>query len=113
MSICWFADDFAVHEVAKTYEAGCDRHRDGYDVEDGPHTHLEVLAVEQQGQNDAYGTSVAGKALIACEMPVAIYILPYGEQHLDEMVPAGEEIAWLVEEAMSQACSYKDADEAI
>jgi hypothetical protein len=56
---------------------------------------------------------MTGKAFIASEVPAAIGVLTDGQQHLNEMVPTGEKIAWLVEDAMSQACSYKDAYEAV
>ena len=111
--VCWLAYYLAVHEVAQADEAGCDRNSNRDSIEDCPHSYLQVLAVEQQGQDDANSASMTGKAFIACEMPITINIQTDGQQHLDEMGPAGQEISWFIEDAMSQTSSYKDSDEAI
>ena len=54
-----------------------------------------------------------GQASIACEFPAAIGQKMNRQQHLHDTLPRGQEVLWLVEDAMAQAGTNQDAEEAV
>jgi hypothetical protein len=54
-----------------------------------------------------------GKSLVSYILPTAICHVMDGEDHLNDMVPGGEEVIWLIEQAVPQAAAYKDTYEAV
>ena len=54
-----------------------------------------------------------GKASIACDFPAAIRQEMNRQQHLHDTLPRGQEVLWLVEDAMAQTGTDQDAEEAV
>ena len=108
-----FANYLAVHKVAESDEACRNRHGDGDGVKDCPYIHLQVSAVEQQGEHDAYCAAVARQSFVTGEVPCTVYVLTYGQQHLYDVRAAGEEVFRLIKQTVTQSGAYQYADEAV
>ena len=107
------ADDLRVHQIAQTDEARRGAGGDGDVVEHRPQGNLLPAHVEQQSQDEAQRAAVRGQALVARHLPPAVGQEVYGQQHLDEAPPRRQEVVGLVEDAVPQACTYQDAQEAV
>ena len=109
------ADDFRVHQVAQTDEAGGDACGNGNVVEHLPDGHLIAAHIKPQGEHQAQRAAMRSQALIArhLEVPVVVACELYGQQHLNEATHRGEIILGLVEDAVSQSCTHKDADKTV
>ena len=108
-----FADNFAVHQVAQTDEAGGDARGNGNVVHHAPEAQSCALDVEPQGQDDAGGAAMRGQTLIAGHVPRAILVDMDRQQHLDKALPRREEVVGLVEDAVAQARTDQNAQEAV
>ena len=54
---------------------------------------------------------MARQSLITRKLPTAVWHVMNRYQHLDEVIPLGEEIFWLIEDAMSQTATYQYTEE--
>ena len=107
------ADNFAVHEVAQPDETGRNRGGDGNVVEHVPQVHVRAAVVQVEGDDEPYGSAVRGQAFVADKLPRAVGHVVYRDDHLDETVPAREEVLGLVEEAVTQSSADQDAQKAV
>ena len=107
------ADDFAVHEVAQTDEAGGGAGGDGDIVEHRPHLNLRMAAVEPQRQNESGGAAMRGQSGIACHLPATIGQEVDGQQHLDKALERRQKVVGLVEDAVAESGADENAEEAI
>lgn len=107
------ADDLGVHQVAEADEHGGDARDDAHVVEYHPALDFQVSTVDPNGYEHTKYASMACQALISRKFPTAVWHVMEWYQHLDEVIPSAEKILWLIEETMSQACSYQYADEDI
>ena len=71
------------------------------------------MAVDEECEHETQCATMGGKTFISCEFPRAIGNLVDGQQHLYDMVDTAEEIVWLVEEAVTQACTDEYSQETI
>ena len=76
-------------------------------IEHYPAAHLHVAAIEPDADEHAEYTSVARQSLITRKLPTAVWHVMDRYQHLDEVIPLGEEIFRLMESAMSQTATYQ------
>lgn len=109
------ADNLAVHQVTQADEAGGDACGNGDVVEHLPQGHLIAFDIEPQRQHQSQRATMGGQAFIArhLEVPSLIARELDGQQHLDEPSHRREVVLRLIEDAMAQTCTSKDADEAI
>ena len=107
-----FADDFRVHQVAQADAATGQRCGNGHVVDDGPHPYPMLAGVEPHADEEADGAAVTGQSFVAREVP-ALWRVVHGQEHFHESNAAGQVVAWLVEDAVTQACSDEGAEEAV
>ena len=90
-----------VHKVAQS-DAGCGErgcHADHVDTLQN--LDLVLAAVQDHGNDYAYGTAVAGKAAVTGHDDASLRFETDGKQHLDEVLAAGKIVFGFVEDAMT------------
>ena len=101
--------NLAVHEVAETYHCCEERCCNGNVVKCPHHCELCLPYIEQQGYYHSQCASVACQSFVTAEYP-AVGTLLYRQEHLNRVRKV---VVGLVEQAMSQSCSYEYSCEAI
>ncbi len=86
---------------------------DTHIVEHYPAAYLHVAAVEPDGDEQSQYASVASQTFISRKFPTAVCHVMHRYEHLDDVIPLGEEIFRLVEDAMSQTGTHQDTDEEV
>ena len=104
-----FANDFRVHEVAEADAAGCDGRGDGDVVKHAEDVYLRAAHIKPERNHQSERAAVGGQSSIARTLPASASI-PDGQEHFNGVA---EEIARLVEQAVAEARTDEDADEAI
>ena len=79
-------------------------------VEHNPAAYLQVAAIEPDADEREEEASVARKSLISRKFATAVGHVENRYQYLDEVIPLGEEILRLIEDAMSQTTTYQYTD---
>lgn len=106
------ANNLGVHQIAQADAAGSDRCGNGYIVEHCPQGHLVLAHIEPQGYHQSQGATMASQPLITDKAYARIREADR-QEHLDEMGKTGQIIGWFVEQAVTQARTDEDAEEAI
>lgn len=104
-----FANDFRVHEVAEADAAGCDGRGDGDVVEHAEDVYLRAAHIKPERNHQSERAAVGGQSSIARTLPAGASFSDR-QKHFNGVA---EEIARLVEQAVAEARTDEDADEAI
>ena len=121
------ANDLAVHEVAHSDGKGANWGYNGHIVKHMGKVELHLSCIEPKGNHQSQGSAVAGQSLVAGHGPMGLFVSggnPHqprcpafrigrfldGQQHLNGV---GQEVVWLVEQAVAQTGARQNADEAV
>ena len=108
-----FTDNFGVHQVCQTDEAGSDRRSDSNHVHYIHIMKLRLAAIQPESDHQSKCTSVAGKSFVTGEFPSSAGQELDWQKHFHKSFSACQILSRIVEQAVSQTRANQNSEETI